>query len=386
MKRTELTGAPSPANLSLNFNKEFNKRQSVWSNSLAEQAKAGKVKIADIAHASDVSSSTVSMVLNDRPGISVETRRRVLDAANRLGYRRILRTGGASAARQANELHNLGLLVKVDAGDTPQANPFYSQVLAGIEDACRLQQINLLYAHIPVDEDSVPVEMPRLLAEDSVDGLLLVGAFVDATLDHLLGTRPRPVVLVDAYAEVDRYDAVVSENVGGAWRAVTYLLERGHRHIGLIGGRAGAYPSLRERRAGYLHALHDAGVSKAYMEDAAAGQADAATLSLLAQNPEITAIFACNDRAAIAAMRAAQSTGRRVPEDLSVVGFDDIDLAQHVVPALTTMHVDKVTMGRMAVQMLQHRLAYPDREQVTTLLRPRLVVRDSVVSRTKGAS
>jgi LacI family transcriptional regulator len=376
----------SPATLPLKFNEEFNKYLSVRSNSLAEQGKADKVKIADIARASDVSSSTVSMVLNDRPGIPVETRRRVLEAANRLGYRRTLRTRGASAARPAHALHNLGLLVKVDAGDTPQANPFYSQVLAGIEDACRLQQINLLYAHIPVDEDSVPVEMPRLLAETSVDGLLLVGAFVDATLDHLLGTRPRPVVLVDAYADVDRYDAVLSDNVGGAWRAVTYLIERGHRHIGLIGGRAGAYPSLRERRAGYRHALHDAGVAEAHMGDAAAGQEDAATLSLLAQNPQITAIFACNDRAAIAAMRAAQSMGRRVPEELSVVGFDDIDLAQHVVPALTTMHVDKVTMGRMAVQMLQHRLAYPDSEQVTTLLRPRLIERDSVVSRTKGAS
>jgi LacI family transcriptional regulator len=106
----------------------------------------------------------------------------------------------------------------------------------------------------------------------------------------------------------------------------------------------------------------------------------------LEQHPQITALFACNDHTAIAALRAAQAIGRRVPEDLAVIGFDDIDLAQHVVPALTTMHVDKVTMGRLAVQMLKYRLAHPESDQVTTVLRPRLVERESVTSRPTGAS
>jgi DNA-binding LacI/PurR family transcriptional regulator len=163
-------------------------------------------------------------------------------------------------------------------------------------------------------------------------------------------------------------------------------VERGHRHIGLIGARADAYPSLRERRAGYLQALRDAGVVQSYMEDYAAEPSDAATASLLEQHPQITAVFACNDHTAIAAMRVAQVMGRRLPEDLSVVGFDDIDLAQHVVPPLTTMHVDMVSMGRLAVQMLKYRLAYPDSEQVTTVLRPRLVEREPVTSQPTGAS
>jgi LacI family transcriptional regulator len=89
-------------------------------------------------------------------------------------------------------------------------------------------------------------------------------------------------------------------------------------------------------------------------------------------------LFACNDHAALRALRAAQSLGLRVPQDLSIVGFDDIDLAAHVHPALTTMHVDKIAMGRLAVQVLENRISFPSGDQVTSLLRPHLVERGSV--------
>ncbi|MBK8046383.1 MAG: substrate-binding domain-containing protein [Anaerolineales bacterium] len=251
-------------------------------------------------------------------------------------------------------------------------------MLAGIEDACRSRQVNLYYATLPVDDDNLPTDIPRLLSEDTIDGLLLVGAFVDATLEHILGRGILPVVLVDAYADTDPYDAVVSDNVRGAYMAVKHLLAHGHYHIGMIGGRSDAYPSLRQRRTGYLQALRDAGVTVSYVVDAAYGNVAEATTSLLTKHPHITALFAMNDEAAIAAMRAAQAMGRTTPAELSIVGFDDIELARHAIPALTTMHVDKIAMGRIAVQMLENRLAYPSSEQVTTVLRPRLIERESV--------
>lgn len=353
-----------------------------------------KVRLTDIARESEVSPSTVSLVLRNKPGIPAPTRRRVLEAARRLGYRR---EDGASAPNP-QVLQSLGLVVKADAGDTPQANPFYSLVLAGIEDACRSRQINLLYATLPVDAHNIPVETPRLLIEQSVDGLLLVGAFVDETLNHVLGERSVPVVLVDAYSGDDTgdqagsqgrsqsssqpgaaaFDAVVSDNVRGARQAVSYLLACGHRAIGMVGGGDDEYPSLRERREGYRQALRAASVTCEYLADCTADNVGEAVHDLLHRCPEVTALFACNDRAAIAALRAAQVIGRRVPEDLSIVGFDDIELAAHMMPALTTMHVDKVTMGRMAVQLLEARLAFPASEQVTLLLRPRLIERDTV--------
>ena len=103
--------------------------------------------------------------------------------------------------------------------------------------------------------------------------------------------------------------------------------------------------------------------------------------SFLRDHPQITALFGSNDAFALAALRAAQALGRRIPEDLSVVGFDDIELSQQVSPQLTTMAVDKVSMGRLAVQMLSYRLAWPDAAITLTTLRPRLIERESVLAR-----
>ncbi len=341
-----------------------------------------QITLADIARKSKVSLSTVSLVLRNKPGIPEDTRQRVFEAAQALGYKARPKAAVKSAGvhRSASKLHNLGLIIKSELGITPQANPFYSQVLAGIEEACRKRKINLLYATLPVDENNIPVETPPLLAENHVDGLLLVGAFVDETLGHMLGESPLPVVLVDAYSSRNGYDSVVSDNFQGAYQAVTYLIERGHRHIGLVGSHPESYPSLRERRQGYTQALHDHEIVTAYFADSTQDAEDVgrATTSLLKDNPYLTAIFGCNDHTALAAMRAAQALGRRVPEDLSLVGFDDIDLAQHVQPPLTTMHVDKIGMGRIAVQLLMNRLEFPDSERVTLVIASRLIERGSV--------
>jgi LacI family transcriptional regulator len=338
--------------------------------------------LADIAKKSRVSVSTVSLVLRDKPGIPTETRTRVLTAARSLGYTTRRRAGVSGAPRLARKLSTLGLILKADHDTQPRANPFYSHVVAGIEEACRRNHINLLYATMPVNTDNVPVEVPRLLEEDSVDGLLLVGAFVPDALNQLLHAQNAHVVLVDAYAAPNGYDAILSDNVRGAYEAVSYLIERGHRHIGLLGTHPNAYPSLQQRRAAYTRALQDHAIENKYFADSSFDRHDVirATTTLLQENPQITALFGVNDEVAIAAMNAAQSLGRRIPEELSVIGFDDIDLAQHVMPPLTTMHVDKVGMGRLAVQLLADRIQFPESDRITTLLQPRLVERRSVAN------
>ena len=277
-------------------------------------------------------------------------------------------------------LHSLGLLIKADAGRAPTTNPFYAHVLAGIEDACRVKHVNLLYATLPVDANNRATAAPRLLNSDTVDGLLLVGAFLDAPLYRLLGEGRLPLVLVDAYTTIEGYDTVLSDNMLGAVTAVNYLLAHGHCNIGMIGGGEDAYPSLRERRQGYRHALRAAGVAVDYLADCTLNESEEAARQLLQANPQITALFACNDHAALRTACAAQSLGLRIPQDLSLVGFDDIDFAAHLEPALTTMHVDKIAMGRLAVQQLEARIAFPTNDQVTTLLRPRLIERNSVAS------
>jgi len=266
-----------------------------------------QVTLTDIARKSKCSVSTVSLVLRGRPGIAAETRARVLTAARSLHYRPRGGPAGQTPARQVGQLRNVGVILKSEAGMNPSSNAFYSHVLAGIESACRRSHLNLLYATIPVDENNVPLEMPRLLSETHADGFLLLGAFVNETLLRLFGDTSRPVVLVDAYADGTQYDSVLSDNLNGAYQATSALIARGHRHIGLVGGHSQGYPSLRERREGYFQALRAHGLNDHYhaccaLNDEAAMQA---AMTLLRDHPKVTALLGVNDAVAIAGMRAA---------------------------------------------------------------------------------
>jgi LacI family transcriptional regulator len=335
-----------------------------------------RVTLAEIADQSEVSLSTVSLVLRDKPGVGPETRQRVLDIAKELGY--LPRNG----AQRRSGLTNIGLILKAEPDRIPRANQFYSQVLAGIEATCRQQQFNLLYATMLVDQDSYPIELPRMLIEeDTADALLFVGTFLDNTIAQIVEHRSAPIVLVDAYAASDLYDAVVSDNFKGAHYAVTYLTQQGHRHIGFVGSHPRAYPSIQERQRGYVQALQDSGIPDSYFANCHIinrGEIRDATVDLLRQTPQITALFGANDEVAIAAIEAARALECRIPDDLSVVGFDNIDPAESASPPLTTMHVDKVGMGRLAVQLLVNRVEYPESSPLTAVIHPHLIERHSV--------
>ncbi len=338
-----------------------------------------RVKISDIAQQSGVSPATVSLVLNNRPGVSQETRARVMSIAETLGYP----IKPASAANRASRLQSLGMLVKTDPDIPPQANPFYSQVLLGIEDACRSNNINLLFATLPVDSNNRPVQRPQLMYNDDIDGLLMVGTFVDATVTSIAGRRTPPIVLVDAYSDTESYDAVVSDNFGAAYQAVEYLLKKGHRCIGLAGGDNQCYPSIRDRRNGYLRALKANGIDDTFIANFSIYDRSAPyeeTVRLLKEAPQLTALFCVNDQVAITAMRAAQDLGKRIPQDISIIGYDDTYLAINAVPHMTSMRVDTVAMGRAAVQLLGLRLENPGMARMTLTIHPTLVERDSVLA------
>jgi LacI family transcriptional regulator len=334
-----------------------------------------KVTIADIARESGVSAATVSLALRNKAGLRHETRQRVLDTAQQLGY--LHQSSNQAAARV--EVNQIGVMIKARANDPAATNSFYGPVLNGIEEICRRRQINLLYANLLVDEENVPVEPPRLLTDRHTDGLLVVGMQVNQALRTLLQQDDSPVVLVDAYAEGNPFDAVVSDNIAGGYAATKELLSQGHRKIAILGSQPHAFPSIAERRKGYMHALTEVGLSPHFWDcplwpDSAA---EAARI-YLAQQPEITAVFACNDAVAIALLGVAQEQQRAVPHDLSVIGFDNIDLAHHTAPPLTTMRVDKTGMGRLAAQLLINRIEYPAAAPVQVFIRPQLICRQSV--------
>lgn len=338
-----------------------------------------KVTIDDIARRCGISQTTVSLVLRDKPGIGAETRQRVLATAKELGYRR----RSSAPLTPGHTPLNIGLVVRSrdqsDSGRLAGLDSFYATVLAGIESTSRSQQMNLLYATLPVDEANRPLDVPAHLLTQGLDGLLLAGAFSAATVAEIASRSAAPIVLVDAPFGSYAHDAIVCDNRAGTYSAVGYLIERGHKQIAFIAPPAGADPNLDQRRGGYEKAIREYGLEpfKAQMN---AYDATAATVELLQRHPTVTALVACNDFCAIETLRAAQAMGRSVPDSLSIVGFDDIELAGLVVPALTTMAVDKVTMGSLAVQTLSFRLTRPDAARILTVLQPELVERASVIS------
>jgi len=341
-------------------------------------ASPNKVTMTEIAEKSGVSLATVSLVLREKPGVGAETRERVMQVAKDLGYLP-KNTNGPPAV----SITNVGLILKEEPHLIPQANRFYSHVVAGIEVACRRRNINLFYATMTVDANNYPLELPRiLLEENTTEGFLLLGAFLSESLRQVLARHSVPLILVDAYAATDMYDAVVSDNVGGACQIVTHLIQQGHRHIAFVGSHTeSCYPSIRGRQIGYEKALADAHIAESYCADCHVINTDEiiqATTTLIEANPQITAIFAANDETAITVMDALHSLGRQIPGDISVVGYDDIDLASRVSPSLTTMQVDKAGMGRMAVQLLINRVQYPESGVVRAVMPPRLLERDSV--------
>ncbi|MGW8250185.1 MAG: LacI family DNA-binding transcriptional regulator [Anaerolineales bacterium] len=338
-----------------------------------------KPTIRDIALESGVSVSTVSLVLNNKPGISQETRRRVLKVAEDLSYP--FKTADSNATSQ--RLSKIGMVIKTDPGSPPQANPFYSKVTLGIEEACRRKSISLLFATLPVDEENCPVEAPQLLFNERLDGLLMVGTYVDETITTIAGDSIPPIVLVDGYSENGRFDNVVSDNFRAAYQAVSYLIDKGHRHIGLVGGDTHCYPSLNERRNGYRRALKDNNLKEVYTADFNINRSKgfSETLSLLQEYPHLTALFCVNDDIGSHAIRAVNALGKRVPADVSIIGYDDTYLALNTQPALTTMHVDTVAMGRAAVHLLALRIDNPESARMSLTIHSTLVERESVAAR-----
>ncbi len=332
----------------------------------------------DVAGAAGVSLGTASRALNNKSNVMPATRAQVLKAAADLGYQLQIRL----PTTVASKINTIGVVVKRDPGELPRLDPFYYSVLCGIEDECQRLGLNLMYASLPVNEYSHANVWTSLLDNADVDGLLIVGVVLtDPTITSRI-PQHIPVVVVDGFAADLKCDTVVTHNVQGAYDAVTYLIQLGHRCIGLLGSTTQEFehPAISERRLGYLKALSMHGITETYIEDSRL-QGDcayAAALRLLERSPEITAIFCCNDDIAQSVVRAIHESGQRVPDDISIIGFDDTAVAQSNEPPITTMRVEQELMGGLAVRQLYERAVNLDRPSITTMLSTSLVVRETV--------
>lgn len=315
-----------------------------------------KPTIRDVAREAGVSVATVSRVLNGSGPVHEETRERIRAVA------RALRYVPDSAARSliTRRTETLGVVLPDLYGE------FFSEVMRGLDQAARRRGYHVLVSSSHADRAEIEAAVGAMMGR--VDGLVVMAPDVDAAALAANLPESLPVVLlnsgqggeeegdvVGAVAATIPFDVVDVDNYGGARAAVRHLLAQGHSRVAIIKG-AERNHDARERLRGYRDALAGAGLEAPprweIAGDFTEGAGHEAARRVLKMRPRPTALFAANDTMAIGALSALREAGARVPEDVAVVGFDDIPLARYMSPPLTSVHVDITRLGGRAVERL----------------------------------
>ncbi|NOX89903.1 MAG: LacI family transcriptional regulator [Calditrichaeota bacterium] len=326
--------------------------------------------IKDIARIANVSVSTVSKALNLRADVSEETRRKILDIAKELNYD----ISKIKKETLFNKTKNAGVIFCRE--EKPLSlNPFYSRVLEGIEGELAINNYNLVLHLLP---NQVDISVPQLLANQKVDGTILVGVFSKDFIERIKKIE-LPVVLIDPKIYVENVTQVLIDNEHGAYTATQYLIQKGHKRIGFISGQLERL-SFYQRFTGYKKALeyHNIEFDENLVQTGYLEEGYGHTKKLLNLNNPPTAIFSANDINAIYGYQAVKEAGLQIPDDVSIIGFDDIELARMATPQLTTIRVYKEEMGSIAVRLLLQQINGEFTRPVTTLVPTKLVERDSV--------
>lgn len=310
------------------------------------------IKVKDLAELLGVSPATVSLALNNKPGISQATRQRIFDKLNELGYGDRIPSSSEAAPL------NIRLVIYKKHGTVVTDTHFFSQVIEGINAAARRYGYNLLMTYLS-GQDSQEEQL-RLASLSPCAGVILLATEMAAEdLSPFLNLKI-PLVLLDSYFERVNTDCVVINNVQGAAEAVRHLLQLGHTHIGYLHSSI-HINNFQERREGMEKALRSVGreleEELIYPVEPSVEGARLSLAKLLAQKEEPpTAFFADNDLIAIGAAQAIRDAGMRIPEDVSLIGFDDMPIAEIMEPPLSTIYVPKQRLGTLAVKRLISRI------------------------------
>ncbi|MFB3903753.1 MAG: LacI family DNA-binding transcriptional regulator [Acidobacteriota bacterium] len=328
-----------------------------------------KVTIHDIARECGVNVSTVSRSLSGSYGVNDETRQKVLEVARRLNYvpNRVAR--GLATGRS----QSLALLI------SDIRNPFFAEVARGAEDAAFAAGYDLILGNADLDRER-QMRYLRSLVAKRVDGLIInsVSGLSEAEVDELLDYGI-PIVLLNRSANVQSISTVSGDNFEGGFLAGQYLIGLGHRNLAHLSGPR-HHGNLTERARGFLKAVHQAGDEvHAVVLHGDQNQLGGyqMTRKLLASQPGVTGISTANDAMAFGVIRALLEQGKKIPADISLVGFDNLELAAILQPPLTTIHQPKYEMGEAAVQILLRQIARPDSGPEHRVLGVQLVERES---------
>ncbi|MEN3008843.1 LacI family DNA-binding transcriptional regulator [Pseudothermotoga sp.] len=323
------------------------------------------VTIRDIAEEAGVSINTVSRALNNKPDVSQETKRKILEIARRLGY---IRNSDAVSFRK-------GMTRTIGVVFEDSSNPFYAEVFKGIEVSARKYGYQVILMNTERDYIN-EIQAVDTLLQKRVDGIIISPTQFDSKDIEQLAKLNYPFVILGVHFEGNNLDEVYSNDFKGGYLATKHLLEKGRKKILMLNGYM--YKSVAQMRyQGYLQALSEYGLQPYLMVEIEEGYESAFAKIMELKDADFDAVFCFNDVFAIAILKAFRLLGKSVPRDVSVVGYDDISYAEFVQPPLTTVKIDKFLEGIVAFEMLYEKILGMRTEPKQVILDVELVVRES---------
>lgn len=334
---------------------------------------AQRVTMYDVAREAGVSLMTVSRVINDKGEISLETRQRVQEVINKLGYR----PSGIARSLAGGQTYTIGLIVP------DIANPYFSGIAHGVTSVAYIEGFGVLLCDCEEDSNRELI-MLDILEEKRVDGVIVASPRTNT--DELLPVLARHsnVVVVnrlfDNSDESKSWGYVLNDDKNGSYNIIKHLLNLGHRAIGFLAGPKKSYGSMR-RLQGYKLAFEEEGLTypDALIRHCAPTVDGGRTVAiqLLHEHPEITALFCFNDLVAIGVLQCCHQLGKRIPDCLAIFGYDDIPMASWVMPSLSTCQVNFEEMGKEATRLLINHISDCPEECENIVMQPRLIIRES---------
>ncbi len=330
-----------------------------------------KASIKKISEITGFSPATVSNALNYKRGVNADTAAKILKTAQDLGY------------FEENRITKVKFVTYKRNGVVVEDTPFFPLMLTGVEQECRACGMEMLMCNLD-RRDSNYEEQVRWLQHDKASVVILLGTeLMDDDIDLIRGITS-PLVVIDYWREDMSFDAVLINNADSARMATEYLIGKGHREIGYLMGSFRIKP-FRSRLVGYQTALRKAQLPlrKEYVVTLSANLdgAYADMKRYLLTKPKLpTAFFADNDIIALGAMKAMWECGIRIPDDVSVIGFDDLTFSSIATPPLTTLRVPKQEMGRIAVRRLRDMMKDNDGVKLKLQVCTQFIERESVKS------
>lgn len=337
-----------------------------------------KTIMQDIAKVAGVSPGTVSNALNDRKGVGNDTKAKIIKIAEEMGYFK---------NTKKNDLRVIRLIKFKRHGHVIADTPFFSSLIDAIEKECRRNGYELLISQVE-RSNNTKEEVNKIINNHKIDGILLLATEMYEEDLYNFEDIDIPIVVVDSYFKNKNYDYVVINNTKGAYLATKYLVDKGHTDIGVLGSSVDI-KNFKYRYEGFKKTLETFGLvckkeNIIAIDPTVDGSYNDMKMYLEKKDVEMpTAFFALNDILALGAMKAMMEKGIRIPDDVSVVGFDDIPFCLFSNPRITTVKVHSKTMGRVAVKRLMEKIEEEFDITLKIEVNTELIERESVKTASK---